>query len=93
MLTFAPELVKEIELIYDNINIINSTMNKKIYQMPCVKVVNIKISRNLLAGSPVGSVQGSAGLGYGGASSSATNPDDINARGRGGDIWDDDDEY
>ena len=63
-------------------------MNKKIYQMPCVKVVDIKISRNLLAGSPkVSSVQGSAGIGYGGASSSTDNP---NARGRGGEIWDDD---
>ena len=91
MLTFAPELVKEIELIYDNINIINSTMNKKIYQMPCVKVVDIKISRHLLAGSVKGiASDNTTNLRYGGASSSATNPDDINARGRGGEIWDDD---
>ncbi len=89
MLTFAPELVKEIELIYDNINIINSTMNKKIYQMPCVKVVDIKIQHLLQRGSKtVNGVGGSAGLKWGGASSSTDNP---NARGRGGEIWDDED--
>lgn len=67
-------------------------MNKKIYQMPCVKVVNIKIGHLLAGGSnPVSSVTSTGtGLRYGGASSSATNPDDINARGRGGEIWDDD---
>ena len=63
-------------------------MNKKIYQMPCVKVVDIKISRNLLAGSLNGiAPDTTTNLRYGGASSTAGNP---NARGRGGEIWDDD---
>lgn len=63
-------------------------MNKKTYQMPCVKVVNIKIGRNLLAGSPVTGIapDNTTNLRYGGASGT----DNPNARGRGGEIWDDD---
>ena len=64
-------------------------MEKKMYQKPVMRVVNIR-TVSLLSGSPVGSVGGNTGLKYGGASSNAENPV---VRSRQGSVWADDEDW